>query len=152
MENASKALIIAGAVLIAILVISLGVLIFKNFSSTAKQAANMDEQEVEEFNADILPYVGTTVSGSQVNALIQLVYSIDSSSISEGDAKNVTLIYDNGTTRQTLVTVNGERVDRAETRRVETGSSKYYTVTIQKYNDLGLISEILVTEVSPSGT
>ena len=32
MENASKALIMAGAILVAILIVSLGVLIFNNFS------------------------------------------------------------------------------------------------------------------------
>ena len=39
MENASKALIIAGAILLAILIIALGVFIF----SKAKSATNMDD-------------------------------------------------------------------------------------------------------------
>ena len=40
MENASKALIIAGAILIAILLISLGILVFKASSGTTDQAKN----------------------------------------------------------------------------------------------------------------
>ena len=39
MENASKALIIAGAILLAILIIALGVFIFNK----AKSATNMDD-------------------------------------------------------------------------------------------------------------
>ena len=58
MENASKALIMAGAILIAILIISLGVYVFNNMSSTAKNSANMDKQEISNFNSKITPYLG----------------------------------------------------------------------------------------------
>ncbi len=37
MENASKALIMAGAILIAIMIISLGILVFSRMSSSAKK-------------------------------------------------------------------------------------------------------------------
>ena len=50
MENASKALIMAGAILVAILIVSLGVLIFNNFSKSVKDSANMDEQAIANFN------------------------------------------------------------------------------------------------------
>ena len=40
MENASKALIIAGAILIAILLISLGIIMFNSSSGTTDQAEN----------------------------------------------------------------------------------------------------------------
>lgn len=85
MENASKALIIAGAILIAILIISLGVLVFNRFGTAAKEAADLSEQEIAEFNARITPYVGDSIQGSQVNALISLVISIDKSCASKGD-------------------------------------------------------------------
>ena len=53
MENASKALIMAGAILIAIMIISLGILVFSRMSSSAKSAANMDEQEISNFNSNV---------------------------------------------------------------------------------------------------
>lgn len=40
MENASKALIIAGAILISILLISLGIIMFNSSKGTTGQAAN----------------------------------------------------------------------------------------------------------------
>ena len=73
MENASKALIIAGAILISIMIVSLGVLIFNKMGNSAKEAANMDEQEIANFNSKLTPYIGQNISGSQVNALIQLL-------------------------------------------------------------------------------
>ena len=55
MENASKALIIAGSILVAILIVSLGVMVFNRFSGTAKEMANMNEQEISAFNSKIQP-------------------------------------------------------------------------------------------------
>ena len=40
MENASKALIIAGAILISILLVSLGIIMFKNSKGVTDQAEN----------------------------------------------------------------------------------------------------------------
>ena len=50
MENASKALIIAGAILVTVMVISLAVAIYTNLGGKAKEAANMDEQEINALN------------------------------------------------------------------------------------------------------
>ena len=94
MENASKALIIAGAILISIMIVSLGVLIFNKMGHSAREAANMDEQEVANFNSKLTPYIGSSVNGSQVNALIQLVISINNSAVNSGDTtKSVEIVY-----------------------------------------------------------
>lgn len=67
MENASKALIIAGSVLIAILLISLGLLIFKSTSGATDQTQKLGETlEVQQFNSQFLKYCGDSVKGSQV--------------------------------------------------------------------------------------
>lgn len=71
MENASKALIIAGAILLAILIIGLGVFIFNK----AKSATNMDDldnQQVEAHNSTFQSYEGT-INGTQAKALIDAV-------------------------------------------------------------------------------
>lgn len=71
MENASKALIIAGAILLAILIIGLGVFIFNK----AKSATNMDDldsQQVEAHNSTFQNYEGT-INGTQAKALIDAV-------------------------------------------------------------------------------
>ena len=71
MENASKALIIAGAILLAILIIALGVYIFNQ----ARSATNMDDlsnQQVEAHNATFQNYEGT-INGTQAKALIDAI-------------------------------------------------------------------------------
>lgn len=147
MENASKALIIAGAILVSILIVSLGVLIFNRMGGSAKEAANMDEQEVANFNSKITPYVGKNISGSQVNALIQLVISLDNSAKSSGDAtKAVSITYplEAGGTN-TISFSGGSDVSGINgVKRVKTGSGIYYTVTAT-YGDNGLINTIVVS-------
>lgn len=146
MENASKALIIAGAILISILIVSLGVLIFNRMGGSAKEAANMDEQEVANFNSKITPYVGKNISGSQVNALIQLVISLDNAAKSSGDAtKAVTITYPISNNQKNKIEFDGTTVNGLNNeKRVKTGSGVYYTVTAT-YGDNGLINTIVVS-------
>ena len=81
MENASKALIIAGSVLIAILVISLGLLIFKSTSGTTDQTQELGKTlEVQQFNSQFLKYCGTSVKGSQVRTLCEVIISHNANS------------------------------------------------------------------------
>lgn len=72
MENASKALLIAGAILIVILLISLGIYIYSQAQQQV-DSVNMDEQEILAFNNKFAPYFGENVTGAQVNALLQQV-------------------------------------------------------------------------------
>jgi len=87
MENASKALIMAGSILIAIIIISLGIMIFNNMSNSVKNESNLDKQQISAFNSKITPYIGESISGSQVNTLIQLVRTINQKADNENDTK-----------------------------------------------------------------
>ena len=69
MENASKALIIAGAILISILIVGLGVIIYNNVADVA-QSGTLDEQQISAHNSPFENYFGNNVSGSNVRALI----------------------------------------------------------------------------------
>ena len=57
MENASKALIIAGAVLISILLISLGIMIY-NQAKQVTDNTNLDEVSVTTYNEKFNQYLG----------------------------------------------------------------------------------------------
>ena len=57
MENASKALIIAGAILLAILLISLGIMIFNQAQDTVNNSG-MSQAEITAFNNKFLKYEG----------------------------------------------------------------------------------------------
>lgn len=81
MENASKALIIAGSVLIAILLISLGLLIFKSTSGATDQTQDLGKTlEVQQFNSQFLKYCGTSVKGSQVRTLCEVIIAHNANS------------------------------------------------------------------------
>lgn len=143
MENASKALIIAGAILISILIVSLGVLIFNRMGGTAKELANMNEQEISAFNAQITPYLGPSVSGSQVNALIQKVISNNLASIQANESFKAIKITFPGNTAGIYVGSSNNMVYGSNNKRVDTGAGKYYKVE-GTYDSNGLITRIVV--------
>ena len=146
MENASKALIIAGSILIAIMIISLGILLLNKMGGSAKNAANMDEQK-------ITPYIGKAVSGSQVNTLIQYVISINQSAVSSKDAtKSLSITYPLDATGTNTNTISLDQSNDpwkvsglGSQKRVQTGASKFYTVMVENGAD-GLIETITVTQ------
>ena len=71
MENASKALIIAGAILVSILIIGLGMTLYNNAAGTLERA-NIDETAVRQYNAGFTEYENqTNVKGANVKALIR---------------------------------------------------------------------------------
>ena len=71
MENASKALIIAGAILLSILIIGLGMYIYQQANS-ATQGTNLDPQKANAYNGEFLQYEGTR-SGTDVQALVNII-------------------------------------------------------------------------------
>ena len=126
MENASKALIIAGAILLAILIISLGIMIYN-------QASQKFEQ-----------YTGTNVRGAQVNSLLSQIqtnnvtYQDDSS---RQVKVNVTATNWNGTkptANSTLVGVSYNKANTGET----------YKVTYTTDSKTGLIDTITIANAS----
>ena len=72
MENASKALIIAGAILLSILLISLGIMVYNNAKGTVNEA-NLDSEATQTFNSKFTQYTGSNKSASDVNALVNAV-------------------------------------------------------------------------------
>lgn len=73
MENASKALIIAGAILLSILIIGLGMFIYQQ-AAGATDGANLDPQKASAYNNEFKQYEGTK-SGSNARALYENIAS-----------------------------------------------------------------------------
>jgi len=70
MENASKALIIAGAILISILLISVGIIVMNAINNPVQQGAEAaNAQAVEIFNGKFTGYGGKGQSGTTIKAL-----------------------------------------------------------------------------------
>ena len=163
MENASKALIIAGAILLSILIISLGIWIFTSAQQTVSEAGNMDEQTITAFNNKFNASLGKNVGGSKVNALIQTVRSNNQTACEEGSKEKIVSIYTGSVDRdggnddgwvtssnginhnntgivQTKTEGSGSTLKCDVTGSVATGST--YTVTCSYYN--GLINCICI--------
>ena len=137
MENASKALIIAGAILLSILLISLGIMIFNTAQDTTKNSG-MTQAQVAAFNNKFSKYEGT-IKGSEVRSLIQEVVA------SNGD--------DNNKNAKRVITINGNAgatVTPGDNGAADTVSSadivvtKSYTVKIKDYNADGTIKTITI--------
>ena len=132
MENATKALIIAAAILIAIVLISLGVYVL-GIGQNAIQGADMTESEITTFNAKFESYGGNNVMGSKVNSLLQ---AIATNNTTQGDSgKTVSLAQ--GSTGA----ISGNRITK-----VETGQA--YSVTFER-NNTGLIYEVDIQPLDP---
>lgn len=83
MENATKALLIAAAVLVAILIISLGLVVY-NMASETIDSVNFSGQEITAFNDKFTQYEGKKVRGSEVNAMLKTVMNSNMQSLAEG--------------------------------------------------------------------
>lgn len=141
MENASKALIIAGAILLAILIISLGILIFNQAQDTVG-SVNMDEQEIMAFNNKFTQYEGEMVRGSQVNALAQAVLANNQSAKNNGDTAT------KGITMKILdkVVIKDDGTSESFTR-VPTGT--YYKVVFTYKNSLVNVINVMNVTKEP---
>lgn len=71
MENASKALIIAGAIILAVLIIGIGMSVFMQASNSTGDS-DLTEYEITQFNQKFIAYEGT-ISGSKAMALCDTV-------------------------------------------------------------------------------
>lgn len=70
MENASKALLIAGAILLSILIIAIGMFIYNSAQSTIQNSMqSLSTQEVDAFNNEFMSYEGKQ-QGSNIKSMI----------------------------------------------------------------------------------
>ena len=95
MENASKALIIAGSILVSIVIISLGVMIVSNVTGLVQSQSDMSGQEVTAFNSQFLSYEGTQ-KGSNARTLYNLIRSHNNTHTDDTSLQVVLTLNDNG--------------------------------------------------------
>jgi len=138
MENATKALLIAAAVLIAILLISLGVGVF-NTASEQMSGADLTEYEVQRFNDKFKQYEGKNVSGSEANALLDTVFNHNL--VQEDDSTRVTVGSGDTSNDSTDVLKKG---DTSTPTKYSTG--KRFTVTCVYDSNSKLVTHIKVEE------
>ena len=124
MENASKALIIAGAILLAILIIGLGVFIYNQASNTVGETG-MDQVAIRQFNGQFEPYINKTIDSTAAKALIDTVNS------SNNTGKNLVRL-----------------PEISNKSQIQTGH-KY---NVEAYQPEGVINEIIITDTITSAS
>lgn len=135
MENASKALIIAGAILLSILIIALGVFIFNQAKSSVGNVG-LSDQEVAAFNSKWEAYEGTQL-GSSVRALVKNVNNYNRTA---NDGRYITI--DNTANSNSVDFANSTPSDASATAYTAGGS---YKVSFS-YTKGGLISTIHIVK------
>lgn len=129
MENASKALIIAGAILLSILLISLGIMIFNQAQDTVTNSG-MTEAELTSFNNKFLKYEGKQ-KGSMVKSMIQ-----DVKSSNDNASDNHTIIV-----KLTGTEKSGKNVDSNDLKTTSSIDNKH-TYTVKMVYTANRITEI----------
>ena len=148
MENASKALLIAGAILICILLIGVGMLVYNGAIGGIDQGiASMDANAKQAFNTQFTQYEGKK-SGSNVRALIGNVISNNGAN-KDIEGKTVGVILASGTsfTGVTLTNEGGNGEKNADTlaklrAAINTGAT--YEVTVQYDDATSLIKTVTI--------
>jgi hypothetical protein len=145
MENASKALIIAGAILLAILIIGLGKFIYNQAADTLG-SADLSGQQVDSYNREFLQYSGIR-QGSQVRTLLNNVRSHNRNA---DDASQVIIVNsedytDAGGTNPAPSAESKDDVDDGISG-MKILSAKTYKVTFAYDSNSGYVTAIGITE------
>ena len=134
MENASKALIIAGAILLSILIISFGIIIIRNNSGIINDA-NIDDAEVMAYNSKFTQYAGTGKRYSNVNALIDVVNANNAK-----NANKITITY------SADATVSGTTAATDNQYNFTVPSSQTYSITYTTSSSTGKVTAITIDD------
>lgn len=148
MENASKALIIAGAILLAILIIGLGMFIFNSASDTLnKTGARMTQEEKQTYNAQFQKFIGEKKSGTDVKTLVNVLVQNHSTQIESGEKGRLPAI--NYKSRSTTITATfGEEAPENTFNNMLNNIkiTATYKVEVNLDEKAGLVKEINITD------
>lgn len=139
MENATKALLIAAAVLVAILIISLGLVVFNMAAETVNNNSSLSAQEIQAFNDQFTQYEGENVRGTRVNSLLKTALNNNITQQQEGNEGKIVKIEAISCT----VSINLE-----EKTMLKADSSKMYKVVVKLDGPGGLVKTIQITQNS----
>lgn len=127
MENATKALLIAGSVLIAILLIAMGVKIFKSTSGTTEAAqSTMDSTAVTIFNSQFTSYLGKNKSKNDVISLVNKIIASNANTNNREVIININIGDTSSTTGGSSGMMNAAN-NLSNTNKYEISINSYYT-------------------------
>ena len=147
MENASKALIIAGAILLSIAIIAVGMFVFTSVSDMIKGASDMTPEQIAAYNDEFENY-GNVQRETQVKALCDKVRNHNQAA---KDPSELIAIVEKEATDPTPAAseedAKGTTTSEINTIKNKILSGKTYTVTFGYDKDSSLITQIGIVEV-----
>lgn len=150
MENATKGLMIAGAILIAIVLIGIGVFLVSQAQSIVDQGGQQfTEMEKTTFNSPIEQYEGKR-NGSEIKALLTKLNTINMQLTTDEtyEEKGIGINIEDGNNEleidsKTEYTNDVSKTVTAARAKINTG--KTYTVVLEYDGFTGLISNVIIT-------
>ena len=142
MENASKALIIAGAILLSILIIAIGMYIYNSSQQSIQgAAAQIGEQDIQAFNQTWEMYEGAQ-TGANIKTLISKLSTNYNTNKNE-PTKLPTIWYPQTSATTTYCSANC--VADFNSARAEIQARHTYYVTLIQNDSTSLVETIIVT-------
>ena len=143
MENASKALIIAGAILLAISIIAIGMFVVRNVTGAITDSADMSSEQADAYNSPFLSYEGN-IRGSRAKTLCNSVRGHNLAA--KDDSEKIGVFTDDKGADYAAGQTAGTTT--AEINNVNSGlqSGKTYTVSFGMDPDSGYITAIYIVE------
>ena len=129
MENATKALLIAAAVLVAIIIISITLVIVRQ-GQEAVAGANMTEAEVAQFNSKFNTYAGKRVTTSQANAILNTVFMHNKQEKASGSERYVN-VYVYSTSTSIIYNMDKSIISNTNDAVPKLSGTNYYQVTCE---------------------
>ena len=132
MENASKALIIAGAILLSISIIAIGMAVF-NQAKEAMDGSSLSSEKVATYNSKFDSYSGSQ-SGSNVKALLTTIQNHNLSNVNDDSL-------------QIAISVDGKDCKKDATAAKAAVKSGYqYNVKFGNDTSSGYINKVEITK------
>ena len=136
MENASKALVIAGAIILVIVLITLGYNVIKNNTDIINKG-NTNQAEIEAFNAEFEPFIGNNKRAADVKNLYSKIIAKNAAEESNNSDRRVKMYIDND------AIIDDKITDYSKVSVLK--NSDTFKIEVKTY-EKGCISEIKITK------
>lgn len=147
MENASKALLMAGGVLIGLLIITLAVYLFTSFGTTSAEVNKKNqEQQLVQFNTQYTTYLGRT--DLTIYDVVTVANSAHENNLNYAEVSNHETLYD------IIVKIENNRIDNKsqsemdELIRANQTNIKYECTNVEYYDTTGRVSQVTFKRIT----
>ena len=147
MENASKALIIAGSIILAVLIIVLGMYFYNQAVGIGKNI-NMTEYEIQSYNSKFINYEGK-VSGTKARELCDVIKQHNLANSANKGTGIVVYYNQNYDSSQsfTAVTAYAGLNTQVDSVKQNLGTGKFYEIILIYDSSRGIVSAINFKEL-----